>query len=322
MWFRIILLLLSFYSLSFSASQKNPTELDPKLGFVANHIISNGLDRTYHVKLPSNTQNKPVLFLLHDGGKNFKDMMEGFGNILLQHAQLNDFIVVIPEALKSVWSDGRNSKSQFHKNKEIEDVRFFKEIIGKLDNQYAIDKRNLFFVGASNGGMMNYRLVCEIPEYVNSIASITASFPVGLEGCQNKTGKRIGILIMNGTDDKWIPWKGGAVMPFSKQDHGEVYSAEYTRDFFLKFNALSGTEASEYALEDITKIDDSHVSISEYDNDLHFYTVYGGGHTVPGSYTEQFHFKSRVRYERFGATNMDFSAPDKIFDFIWSHLKY
>lgn len=322
MWFRIVLILLAFYTLSFSAPKKDLKQLDPKLGFVTEHIISNGLDRTYHVKLPSNTHHKPLLFLLHDAEKNLKTMMEAYGESLMKHALINEFIVVIPEAWKEIWNDGRKLKSQSHKGKELQDVRFFRDMIKKLDNQYSIDKQNIFFAGSSDGGMMNYRLLCEMPEFINAIASINASLPLDLASCKNKKEKSFGILIMNGTDDRWIPWEGGTVMPFAQKPYGEVYSAPYTRDFFLKFNNQSRDESAHYALEDLIQIDDSHVSVEEYGVSLHFYTIHGGGHTVPDRYTEQFHYKSRIRYERYGATNMDFSATDKIFDFFWRHLKY
>ena len=54
----------------------------------------------------------------------------------------------------------------------VDDVVFFPALIDKLEHDYAVEPKRIFVTGISNGGMMSYRLACELADKVAAIAPV------------------------------------------------------------------------------------------------------------------------------------------------------
>ena len=251
-------------------------------------IFVDRLKRQFRIYLPvaDNTCDKlPLLIVLHGGGGNGKRMEEhttkrGFDKI----ADREGFIVVYPYAYKRHWNDGRRDFFAYSIRKNVDDVKFISRLIDYMVKNYKADKHRVFITGVSNGGMMSFRLGCELAGKIKAIAVVAASMPEKLYlNCSPK--EKVSVLIMHGTEDPLVPWKGGYVEVFGKK-RGKVVSIEKSLKFWVKFNNCALKKKREY-LPDLDPNDGTKVWKEEYQNKkdrvkVVLYAIEGGGHKWPG----------------------------------------
>lgn len=150
------------------------------------------IPKTYSAKKPS-----PVVLAFHGYGGNGKQLADGSGLNALADQQ--GFIAVYPDGLDRRWSVGGD-----------QDVAFVGALLDRLQQQYGADSRRIYATGISNGGFLVQRLACEMPTRVRAFASVVATVPNGLQqDCQSKVP--VSMLMMNGTDDRKVPWNGGTL---------------------------------------------------------------------------------------------------------------
>jgi polyhydroxybutyrate depolymerase len=82
-------------------------------------------------------------------------------------------------------------------------------MIDSISSKYNIDKTRVWALGWSNGGMMAYRLACELSEKVTAIAIGGAVFAA--DSC--KPAKPVSVFAIHGTDDQTLPIEGYVVGP-------------------------------------------------------------------------------------------------------------
>ena len=253
-------------------------------------ITIDGIERTYHLYIPSMYDGKrdvPLLIALHGGGGTGKGMeenttLEGFDKL----AEKENFIVVYPDAVEKHWNDGRNDPYSYSAQNNIDDVKFISKLIENLKGEYNIDANRIYAVGMSNGGMMAFRLGCELSEKIFAIATVAASMPENLyKNCSPI--KHISVLIIHGTDDPIVPWSGGDVVVFGKH-RGRVVSINKTVEFWTRYNNCT-FQSKEY-LPDLDPNDGTRVWMEKYKNEKNgtevvLYGVEGGGHTWPDGYS-------------------------------------
>lgn len=176
----------------------------------SSHVLSfGGRDRTYEVHLPPKYDGKaklPVVLNLHGGGGNAK--IARVQTQMDRTSNLYGFIVVYPEGTSSIdkyytWNAGICCAYSVVKN--IDDVGFIKALIEELPKQYSVDTRRVYATGMSNGGMMAYRLACEIPDKVAAICSVACS--MGVKG--PSPSRAVPIMEIHGLKDPNAPFDGG-----------------------------------------------------------------------------------------------------------------
>jgi polyhydroxybutyrate depolymerase len=59
--------------------------------------------------------------------------------------------------------------------KNIDDVGFFSALINHFVKIYNADPERIYATGASNGGMMCYRLACELSGKIIAVAALIAN---------------------------------------------------------------------------------------------------------------------------------------------------
>ena len=87
---------------------------------------------------------------------------------------------------------------------EIDDVTLTSAIIDSIEAKYTIDRSRVWAVGFSNGGMLSYRLACELSEKITAIG-------VGAGSLMSKTcntTKPVSILHLHGASDADILFNG------------------------------------------------------------------------------------------------------------------
>jgi polyhydroxybutyrate depolymerase len=127
------------------------------------------------------------------------------------------FIAVFPNGfsrLKSgklaTWNAGNCCGSA--RDEGSDDVGFIRDIVKNLSAQLNVDPRRIFANGMSNGGMMAYRLACEMPDVFRAIASVA-----GTDNTKSCTPSApISVLHFHAKDDELELFDGGAGRKSSK----------------------------------------------------------------------------------------------------------
>ena len=273
----------------------------------------NGIERTYYLHLPpkfNELKSVPLVMILHGGGRgDGRNIARTFG--FDEIADREGFITVYPNGIESQWNDGRGKTYRKRKGIEaIDDVGFLSALIDFFIESYKVNPGRVFVTGASNGGMMALRLGCEITSKLTAIAPVIANIPKKIaDKC--KPDSPLPVLIMNGTEDPLVPWKGGHVK-FWWIELGEVISTENSVRFWVEHNKCFENPVTE-TLPDVDDEDDSYVKVVTYKNkennvDVVLYAIVGGGHNIPGSHTPDVRFL-------LGNKNNDINAAEVIWDF-------
>ena len=170
---------------------------------------ADGRVRSYRVSDLSNGEPAPLLFVLHGFGGNAQ-AMSSFTNIenSLDEYDL-DAVVVYPsgtgaeQGLPQSWNAG--TCCPFATFELVDDVAFFDELIASLISQYDIDTDRVWVVGHSNGGMMAYRLACELSTRVTAIG--VAAGALVIDTCAPV--RPVSALHVHGELDTVVPLTGG-----------------------------------------------------------------------------------------------------------------
>jgi polyhydroxybutyrate depolymerase len=183
----------------------------------------------------------PLLFVLHGFGGTAEGMREYAGlEAALENTLDTGVIVVYPngtgseEGLPQSWNGG--GCCPFAIYDMVDDVAFLDELIGSLTTRYDIDTDHVWVAGHSNGGMMAYRLACELSNRITAIG--VAAGALMIETCAPSRG--VSALHVHGNLDAVVPIAGG-------ETAGIVFpSASDSFEWFARANGCepNGNEAS------------------------------------------------------------------------------
>ena len=282
------------------------------------------LNRNYDLHLPAGFDKslpRPVVFVLHGGATSAETTLGMRPGDFVELSDKEGFIAVYPNGYpdqpgsnRHHWNDGRNLRWAAHK-KNIDDVGFFSSLIDHFIKIYNAEPQRIYAVGASNGGIMCYRLGCELSDKIAAIASVIANLPVHLYECA--PSRPVSVLIMNGTNDPLMPWEGGMIR-FRGLCLGEVLSTAETVKFWLKRNkcAVSPiiTMEPDKDPEDGTRVRREVYSPCKDGSEVRLYAIENGGHTWPGGF-------QYLPENLIGKTNQDIASIEVIWEFFKRHAK-
>lgn len=275
-----------------------------------------GTMRTAWVYAPGERMRpSAALLFLHGGGPNDGDDVAGRVG-LNELAEREGFLAVYPNGIDDQWNDGRGVAFGSSADLSgVDDVGFIDELISVLVDGAGVDPEAVFVGGASNGGMMTYRIGCELADRLAGIAPVIASMPEAIvDSC--RPARPIPVQIVNGTADPLVPFGGGPVTVFGKE-YGNVVSTAATVDFWSEANGCGPGEVST-DLPDIDPNDSSTVrrvvrSEQCEGAEVTLYEVDGGGHSLPGADVPD-------RERLVGPKNNDVVVAELYWEFAASHL--
>lgn len=242
-------------------------------------IEVDGRTRTYFVHLPPTYNGQtltPLIIVLH-GGTESPEGVEKLSGMSVKTDNEN-FIAVYPRgtgrinpARMPTWNSG-NCCGYAQRN-QVDDVAFMRALIDQLERDYAVDPKRVYVTGISNGGMMSYRLACELSD------KIAAAAPV--EGAQNlfcKPSSPVSIIVFHGTADRLVPFDGGS-SPFQLGPKRNDTPVAEAIAFWVKRDGCSVTPK-----HDETPALHSDVYTGCKDGTgVELYAVQGGHHVWPGA---------------------------------------
>jgi polyhydroxybutyrate depolymerase len=177
-----------------------------------------GLSRKYMVHVPrsySAANPAPLLVAFHGGGGSMDYMASDENYGLISKSESAGFVAVFPNGYSKLpsgkfatWNAGNCCADARDRN--VDDVGFVRQIIRDVSAQLNIDRRRIYATGMSNGGMMAYRLACEMPDTFAAIAAVA-----GTDNTTQCTPKApISILHIHAQNDDRVLYNGGAGRKF------------------------------------------------------------------------------------------------------------
>ena len=236
-----------------------------------------GRERASLVHLPPAIGNSPLplVIVLHGGGGNAASAAKMTGLSAL--GDKANFIVVYPDGTGRLddrlltWNAG--NCCGYALDNQVDDAGFIRALIEKLARDYPIDARRVYATGISNGGMMAYRLACELSDQIAAIAPVAGALNV-----ECKPTQPVSVIAFHGTNDQNVPFNGGAgsksIDPHPRTDQ----SVAYAMVFWAQRDSCGATPTRD---ERGNIVHDTYASCAN-GTGVELYTVKGGGHAWPG----------------------------------------
>jgi polyhydroxybutyrate depolymerase len=163
-----------------------------------------GTPRAYRLFTPpSDTGDLPLVVALHGGGNQAESLVEA--TQLDTAAAANGFLVAYPEAAR-VWNGGFCCTGG--RGDPSDDVRFLDRVITDVAARRDVDLERVYAVGVSAGGVMAYRLACDLAPRLAGIGSVAGTML--LDDCH--PARAVTVVEIHGTADGIVPFEGGAVL--------------------------------------------------------------------------------------------------------------
>ena len=208
-----------FAALTLALAGCAPSSLDETSGMEAadpadvHQIEFDSVDRSYIAHVPDDAAigaplTLPVLVVLHGAGGNA--LKAEAATDLSDYAEAGDFIVVYPNGTQAADIEGQLAWNAggccgLPKRTNVDDVGFIEAVLDDVQAKYAVDTSRIYLAGFSNGGMMSYRLSCELGDRIAGIAVVSGAFNVS--SCESEA--TTDVLIVHGTGDLTVPYRGG-----------------------------------------------------------------------------------------------------------------
>jgi len=243
---------------------------------------------------------RPVIVVLHGGSGSGARVRRNLG--LEETIRSRNVTLVYPDAINGHWGETKETAQR--------DIDFLGILLDRLIANGTADRRKIFVVGSSTGGMLALRIACErAGEAYAGMATIIANLPADIaESCQPP--KPIPLMVINGTANPIMPYAGGTTkITDSKVD---VVSTEATLAPFAKADGC-GEGRTTIALPDRDPKDGTRSYIDKLNGckvPVELIRVEGGGHTIPGRFSA-----GTTRGQPVGAHTNDFDAAHAIWDF-------
>lgn len=240
-------------------------------------ITVDGRERTFLVNLPSdyynNARKRPLVIGLHGAAGSANQFEKDYQ--LNQKGEAEGFITVYPNGVKSngvlrfqFWNAGKCC--DYAAEEDIDDVAFIEKLIDHVVAKYAVDDKRIYAAGMSNGGMMVYRLACELPGRFAAFAVVSGSLMVN-QPCT--PGQAVPILHIHSETDTKVPFSGG---------NGLAGYYFHPVDSALKVWSIINGCDSELARQDREGYTFYTYQSCDSKSDIELYLTEDGGHSWPG----------------------------------------
>jgi polyhydroxybutyrate depolymerase len=284
----------------------------PALADDARTLVVGGLTRTYAVHLPNGERPSspvPLVVVFHGGGGNAANAARMTG--MDAKADREGFIAVFPDGtgrrpgagMLLTWNTWRCCGPALDNN--VDDVAFVRAMVAQVADQYPVNRARIYATGLSNGGMMTYRVGCELSDLFAAIAPVAGA----LDTDQCRPGSPVSAIIFHGTADQHVRFEGGE--PATSVDrHKRIDNpVSYAVDFWRR---RDGCDAEAKRSRKGSVVHDVYKCANGTAVEL--YAIEGQGHAWPGG-------QKGMRNGNVDAPTTEISATDLMWDFFKAHPK-
>lgn len=227
-------------------------------------ISSGGMDRTYHLYVPSGLPAKaPLVIMLHGALGTGEQAEQAYG--WDDKADSGHFVVAYPDGYKRTWNAGDCCIPA--SKRHVNDVAFLQKMVSTISNQIPIDQQRIYATGISNGGLMAYRLACD----TDMLAAIGPDSATMVTSCSSPT--KTSVLHIHGLADQTIPFHGGYSSTPEKVDWPSVPST------ISRWRSIDGCQSP--TSQSSGKVTTSTATCPD-NRTVELITIAGAGHQWPG----------------------------------------
>lgn len=275
-----------------SSPQERSADRLPR-GWTEASLLHDGLTRWYRIYLPDPMPQEASLVLyLHGGTLSMRSLFSPLADSTqtwFEIAREGGVILVVPNGTNpengdtygddQVWNDLR--PDQAGGQSQVDDVGFLLTLLDAVSAEYPVDQDRVYVTGASNGGMMTYRMLLEAPERFAAGAVYIANLPA-FDDPLPDPAQPVPIMIANGTEDPLMPYEGGVVA----KNRGVVISTRETVEWWIEANRADREGILTVDLPDLNPEDGCRIREEIYPAgvdgaEVRLYIMEGGGHTLP-----------------------------------------
>ena len=176
-------------------------------------LRSGGRTREYLLHVPRGYRSEvpaPVVLVAHGHGGSAARMAGTLGFDAL--ADRDGVIVAYPQGL--VGPDGLSGWSTFGRRADarVDDVRFVRDLLDRLQTDLCIDPARVSITGVSNGGGLANLTACRMADRVTAAAPVAGAFYPIPGGCA--PSRAVPMLEIHGTADALVPYRGNRRLGF------------------------------------------------------------------------------------------------------------
>jgi polyhydroxybutyrate depolymerase len=180
--------------------------IDPTLHTIT---IDGMQPRTYYLHIPASyqpSQSVPLLLAFHSRTTDGKEILLS-SQFVAWAAEMNFIVAALNGAVydgASSWNAGNccTNATTYGEN----DILLTSTVIDFVKSKYAVDPTQVWASGHSNGGMMAYRLACDLSDKITAVAVVTGA----LMDPTCTPAKQVSLLHIHGDLDPTVPYQGGA----------------------------------------------------------------------------------------------------------------
>ncbi|HEV2760334.1 MAG TPA: PHB depolymerase family esterase [Acidimicrobiales bacterium] len=178
----------------------------PEPAVVRRHVRVDGAERVYRLYTPPDSEREgpvPLVLALHGSYNSVDSFVDA--SELDDAASANGFIVAYPEAVGLVWNGGFCCTSG--RGSSAADISFLDRVITDVAAVRRIDLGRVYAVGVSAGGVMAYRLGCDLAGKLAGVAAVAGA--MALDDCH--PSRPVPVIAIHGTADGIVPYEGGRI---------------------------------------------------------------------------------------------------------------
>lgn len=287
-----------------------------------------GVERWYRVYVPEALpRNAPLLLSLHGGTGSMRTIDKGPTHGWVQLADQHRFLLLAPNGTNDGTGNARGKRQNWNdvriageSQASADDVGFLHALLDRIGTEYATDRQRLYVTGNSNGGLMAYRLMMEMPERIAAAAVFIANLPVESRVVRPPASP-IPLLIWSGTEDQLMKYAGGEIPGL----RGLMRSTPENVAWWVGASRADAGAAHVNILPDTDPGDGCRIEKTDYPPlaggaPVVYYLAKGGGHSMP-SRTETMSEGGPIYRRLVGRVCRDVDGPEIAWDFMHRHVR-
>lgn len=278
----------------------------------AEHSIAVGsAARTYLLHVPGGAPSGPLplVVVFHGGGGNGRNAAHMSG--MNAKADQEKFIVAYPNGSGPIsgalltWNTWQCCG--YALDNRIDDVAFVRAMVEAIAREHVIDRKRIYATGMSNGGMMAYRVGCELADLFAAIAPVAGA----LDTNECRPSAPVSLIAFHGKADQHVPFEGGAPVKTVDVRHPRVdKSVAYAIDFWKRQDRCETPPANQKKGSILHEA----YACPSTSTAVELYAIEGQGHAWPGG-------EKGIRAGNVDSPTTEISATSLMWDFFARHPK-
>ena len=246
---------------------------------VAGELTIGGRARSFTMRLPRSASGEiPLVLVLHGNHPGVGGQLMRDWTTFDQQADAWGFAIAYPDGCGGCWADGRGVTTADEAG--VDDVAFLRAIIDWSAGRHGTWPDRTVVAGISNGAFMAHRLGLEAGDQVAVLAAVAGGLPARLRGVP--LAHAVSAMLIHGDHDTISPIGGGYSRHRGPDGElrGRTLSLDETAGYWRTVDRCPPGPGQTHTTEFSSRsTSDSGVGGARVVS----WTVFGGGHTWPGS---------------------------------------